>query len=183
MLRIPSSPSARWHRTATVLAIGSAVVIGGWSIYLATTIPTGAGLGWDVFWVVLDATEAAAAAATAAALVRHDPVAVETAVVFSALLALDAIVDLISARPGLDATRAIFQAVTGEVPFALAGLWLARKVGRAGWSARPAAPPRPRLAVRPVIRQVRDQISRTVPAVSKVLDPGDGSGSWAHPRQ
>jgi hypothetical protein len=124
------SPVLRRRARLIALAVGGFLLP--WCVVLSVTLPaTAQAQHWPAAWVGLDAGEAIAALATAAALLaRADARAALTAAAGGALLLTDAWFDVCTSAAGFDRAVSLTEAAFVELPLAGAAFWLAVRLTR-----------------------------------------------------
>jgi hypothetical protein len=124
-----ASPTAR-HRMA-VGFVGSAIVLVGWMVFLASTLHGTAEVNhWSTVWIGLDTMEALSLVCLGAFLVRHDHRARTAATVSATLFGMDAWFDVMFSLSAKDFIQALVLAVLFELPLAAACAGIARQTAR-----------------------------------------------------
>jgi hypothetical protein len=109
-----------------------------WTVWLMFDLPSQARADhWDIAWAGFDIALAVSLGATAVTILRRSPWTAITATVTATLLICDAWFDTMTANGGHEMTRALLEAVFGEIPLAILCLWVARNVERVLADARP----------------------------------------------
>lgn len=124
-----ASQAAR-HKMA-ITFVGSAIVLVGWMVFLASTLHGRAVVShWSTVWIGLDTMEALALAALGILLMRHDHRARTAATVAATLFGMDAWFDVMLSSSGGDLAQALVLAVVFEIPLAAACAGIARQTAR-----------------------------------------------------
>ena len=131
------------HRLAAPALTLAGVLLVPWVLYLAGQLPgTARARNWSLMWSGLDVAEALGLVLTGVLLWRRSPRRALPAAFTSALLSVDAWVDVTTSAPGHAKVLAIVMAAAVEVPAAIACLFLAvRAFPRAAQAARPLRSP------------------------------------------
>ncbi|WP_194924801.1 hypothetical protein [Catenulispora pinisilvae] len=124
-----ASQAAR-HKMA-ITFVGSAIVLVGWMVFLASTLHGRAVVShWSTVWIGLDTMEALALATLGILLMRHDHRARTAATVAATLFGMDAWFDVMLSSSGGDLAQALLLAVVFEIPLAAACAGIARQTAR-----------------------------------------------------
>ncbi len=124
-----ASQAAR-HKMA-ITFVGSAIVLVGWMVFLASTLHGRAVVShWSTVWIGLDTMEALALATLGILLMRHDHRARTAATVAATLFGMDAWFDVMLSSSGGDLAQALVLAVVFEIPLAAACAGIARQTAR-----------------------------------------------------
>ncbi len=131
--RVGLASAAQHPRKAflSLLAV-AAVVLAGWLILLAATLPrTYVVDRWDSVWTGFDAALLAAIVATTwAAWQRRQFLLIAFAIICATLVVCDAWFDVMTAAPGRDQALSIASALLVELPFAAVLIYVARSLLR-----------------------------------------------------
>lgn len=132
MIRIRSyvEQMSKWvrerHRVLGPLLIVAGIFFIPWLIYLAFHLPSSArASNWATMWIGLDIAEAIGLIVTGILQLRRSRHRSLPAAFTSALMALDAWIDITTSAAGSARTMAIVLGVGLEIPIAIACLWLA----------------------------------------------------------
>ena len=124
-----ASQTAR-HKMA-IGFVGSAIVLVGWMVFLASTLHGKATVShWSTVWIGLDTMEALALATLGILLVRHDHRARTAATVAATLFGMDAWFDVMLSSTAGDFAQALVLAMVFEIPLATACAGIARQTAR-----------------------------------------------------
>ena len=116
-------PLPRWLGP---LAVGCAIGIIPWIVYLALTLPARQrSVDYDVAWVGYDAALAVVLAALAYCALRRKPATGAVAAVAATMLVVDAWFDVITTEKGEQLMFAIASAALLEIPLAIVCAWVA----------------------------------------------------------
>lgn len=142
VLAPPAAPVAlpRPRRLVVRCALAVAAVLVATAVLLALRLPDVAA-HWSLAWAGMDIATAATAVTTALLLHRGDRRAALPAAAGSALLAIDAWMDVTTSSAGNARVLAVLEAVALEIPLAVAALVLAVRLLAPQRTARSYPPP------------------------------------------
>ena len=110
---------------ATLLVVAGLLLVP-WLLYMSTTLPTSTRAhNWSLMWTGIDTAEAVGLIVTGVFMWRRSPYRALPAAFTSAMLTLDAWVDVTTSAPGHARVLAIVMAFGGEIPVAIVCLALA----------------------------------------------------------
>lgn len=105
------------------------VVLIPWTILLAHFLPPRyISHNWDIAWTGFDVFMAVLFALTAFFAVKKSKYISISSTMLGTILLIDAWFDILTAKPGIAASRSILEAIIVEIPLSLISFWLAYNV-------------------------------------------------------
>ena len=114
-------------RGLSLVLVGSAVVLFGWTVYLGSTLRGQVEVrDWQIAWVGLDLMQVAGLATTGVLLARHRRLVSPVAAASACLMLVDAWFDVLTSEGGTSWYVALLMAGGLELPEALLLAWLSK---------------------------------------------------------
>ncbi|HST80481.1 MAG TPA: hypothetical protein VLL08_01940 [Kineosporiaceae bacterium] len=127
-MRILPRQADQQSQILSLLLVGSAVALFGWSIYLGSVLHGQVQVrDWQVAWVGLDLMQASGLAASGVLLAQHRRLLSPVAAASACLMLVDAWFDVLTSEGGASWYIALLMACALEVPAAFLLVWLSKQ--------------------------------------------------------